>query len=157
MTRSVRFRFFVIAKDESLYALSFKTLDDMTSRAGSCALPDYSGTELRIAQVRVENIGKTPTRMLDVLCSTLPINAKGFVDHDTSDVRASDAFAAFLRGASRATTRTGLVTVPEAKSRHARGGTRSVPPPLFQDFRQPISGSVAAIAVRGARSESDER
>jgi hypothetical protein len=103
VTRSVRFRFFVIAKDESLCALSCKTLDDMTSRAGRCALPHYSGTELRIAQVRVENIGKAPTRMLDVLCSTLPINAKGFVDHDASDVRASDAFAAFLRGTSRPT------------------------------------------------------
>jgi hypothetical protein len=103
VTRSVRFRFFVLAKDESFYALSCKTLDDMTSRAISCALPDYSGTELRIAQVRVENIGKTPTRMLDVLCSTLPVNAQGFVDHDTSDARASDAFAAVLRGASRAT------------------------------------------------------
>lgn len=104
MTLGLQLRFFVISRDGSLYGLSTKALDSMTSR--KIKMPEFAGKDMHIAQVRIACDAHGPTQVLSAQWHAYPFDAKGRFDESACMKRAMDQYyPTFVKLLGPATTR----------------------------------------------------
>jgi hypothetical protein len=143
-------KLFVLAADDTLYALASTAFMRMLRREDVSRVPDFAGKRVRQASIVVEVVDGTPSRMVHWTFSILDFDADGRLDVERlrtqQFARVDDPFEA----AGPAEGRGGPI-IDAARRFVARGGSWEPDKRLLRRIEAAALGQVACPRVRVVR------
>jgi hypothetical protein len=143
-------KLFLLAADDTLYALASTAFMRMLRRDEVSHVPDFAGKRVRQASIVVEVVDGTPSRMVHWTFSILEFDADGLLDVERlrtqQFARVDDPFAP----AGKAQGKGGPI-IDAARRFVARGGSWEPDKRLLRQLEAAALGQVACPRVRVVR------